>query len=66
MCEELKWRNRDSGGSWSEPRIRSKQLEEHKALELQHLTAELEALDLRTAGVHPKVAREAERLQDEA
>ena len=65
VCAELERRNKGSSGSWWEPE-KSEWQKEQEAEELQQLTRELQALELQVAAVHPKVEREAERLQNMA
>ena len=65
VCAELERRSRGSGGSWWEPE-KSERQEEQEAEEMQQLTEELQTLEVQVAAVHPKVKREAERLQNMA
>ena len=65
VCAELERRNKGSSGSWWEPE-KSEWQEEQEAEEMQQMTEELQTLEVQVAAVHPKVEREAERLQNMA
>ena len=58
VCAELERRNRGSNGSWLEPENSGRQKEQE--------AEELQALKIQVAAVHPKVEREAQRLQNMA
>ena len=62
VCAELERRSRGSGRSWWEP-DKSERQKEQEAEEMQQLTKELQALEMQVAAVHPKVEKEAQRLQ---